>query len=324
MPNKLLQTQSLSFDTLTFNTLRGLADGGRLYALVDACDAPDVPGKMAEWGEERAVSLYRGMAEEEFSAFAPYLAQIDGDALDWIADTLWPTPWGLFVVSGETLPALRSHFRRFLIVDDPQGEEMYFRFYDPRVLQKYLPTCNDRELRQVYGPIQAFVFGDPEQTDTLTQTARGPEAGLPAPAPAVTRRVGERFPIRAEQMAAFGAEAEAAFEQRLMAHLREHHRARVCDLPDGVLLDMTRTGIARARRYGITWESNLIAFVALMFEVAPNFDQHPRMQMILTGHNIDPENKIDLLVERTPENVWREVKARSDVSQWFRPGRGAV
>ena len=316
MLNKLLQTRSLSFDTL-----RDLADSARLYALVDACDAPDVPGKMAEWGEERAVSLYRGLPEDEFSSFAPYLARVDGDALDWIADTLWPTPWGLFVVSGETLPALRSHFRRFLLVDDPQGEEMYFRFYDPRVLQKYLPTCSDRELRQVYGSVEAFAFGEPAQTETLTQIARNPEAGPPAAASAIVRRVGERFPIRAEQMAAFGAEAEAAFEQRLMSHLREHHAELVEGLSDDTLLPMARTGIARARAYGMTWESNLTAYVALMFEVAPNFDQHPRMQMILSGRQVAPEDKIKALAERTPEHVWEEVARRYDASAWQTPGR---
>ncbi len=311
MLNKLLQSQSLSFDTLC-----ELADSARLYALVDACDAPAVPGKMAELGEDRAVSLYRGLPEEEFSAFAPYLAQVDGGLLDWIEDAFWPTPWGLFVVSGEPLPALRSHFRRFLLVDDPQGQEMYFRFYDPRVLQKYLPTCNDKELRQVYGPIEAFAFTVPAQTHTLTKIARSQEAGLPAPSTAIVRRVGERFPIRAEQMAAFGAEADAAFEKRLMAHLREHHTELVAGFSDDLLLPMVQTGITRARSYGITWESNLTAYVALMFEIAPNFDRHPRMQMILSSHSINPEDKLDMLMERMPEGIWDEMQRRNHSAAW--------
>ena len=33
---------------------------------------------------------------------------------------------------------------------------MLFRYYDPRVLRAYLPTCDESELRAVFGPIRAF------------------------------------------------------------------------------------------------------------------------------------------------------------------------
>jgi hypothetical protein len=33
---------------------------------------------------------------------------------------------------------------------------MVFRYYDPRVLRVYLPTCVTAELRTVFGPIECF------------------------------------------------------------------------------------------------------------------------------------------------------------------------
>jgi hypothetical protein len=33
---------------------------------------------------------------------------------------------------------------------------MVFRYYDPRVLRVYLPTCVTVELRTVFGPIECF------------------------------------------------------------------------------------------------------------------------------------------------------------------------
>jgi hypothetical protein len=33
---------------------------------------------------------------------------------------------------------------------------MVFRYYDPRVLRVYLPTCNAEELATVFGPIETF------------------------------------------------------------------------------------------------------------------------------------------------------------------------
>ena len=48
------------------------------------------------------------------------------------------------------------HFRQFLRVRDEAGREFFFRFYDPRVLRVYLPTCNSEELRTFFGPVELF------------------------------------------------------------------------------------------------------------------------------------------------------------------------
>jgi hypothetical protein len=39
---------------------------------------------------------------------------------------------------------------------------MLFRYYDPRVLRSYLPTCTPEELAQVFGPIHSFVMESAE------------------------------------------------------------------------------------------------------------------------------------------------------------------
>ena len=39
---------------------------------------------------------------------------------------------------------------------DEDGAVFYFRFYDPRVMRLYLPTCLEKELRTVFGPVRAF------------------------------------------------------------------------------------------------------------------------------------------------------------------------
>ncbi len=35
---------------------------------------------------------------------------------------------------------------------------MIFRYYDPRVLRVYLPTCLAPELRTVFGPVRRFLL----------------------------------------------------------------------------------------------------------------------------------------------------------------------
>src|SRR5215208_6384436 len=79
--------------------VRQRARSGRLYAILDACDAPLVPPKVATLGETRGVSLYRGGAEERHADIAPYLVAVDEPLLDWIFETLWGEPWGILVAS---------------------------------------------------------------------------------------------------------------------------------------------------------------------------------------------------------------------------------
>jgi hypothetical protein len=52
------------------------------------------------------------------------------------------------------------------MVYSPEAKPMYFRYYDPRVLRMYLPTCNAQELQTVFGPVTSYVVED-ESPDAL-------------------------------------------------------------------------------------------------------------------------------------------------------------
>lgn len=138
------------------------ADRGALYAVLDACDEPRVPAKVKSIRPERAASLYRGAAADELAAIAPYLVRVDAELLEWIAGTLWTDPWGIFAITDAGFDALRTHFRKFLLVDGPEGEPWYFRFYDPRVLARFLPTCDAAQLTDFFGPVSAYGWTDLE------------------------------------------------------------------------------------------------------------------------------------------------------------------
>lgn len=47
------------------------------------------------------------------------------------------------------------------MVEDENGQPLYFRFYDPRVLGAFLPTCTDQQRGAVFGDIEAFVIEGP-------------------------------------------------------------------------------------------------------------------------------------------------------------------
>ncbi len=160
---------------LTIEELRGLSGEGRLWAVMDGCDAPEVREKAGELGEERAVSLYRGSAEEDLETIAPFLFAADTALVDWILATEAGKPWGIYVLHPGGLDAVRQHLRRFLVVESPEGEQWYFRFYDPRVLDEFLPTCDEGQAAELFGAVEGYGLPGPE-ADQVTLLKLVPES----------------------------------------------------------------------------------------------------------------------------------------------------
>ena len=132
--------------------------------------------------------------------------------------------------------------------------------------------------------------------------------------------------VREEQLLAFRAVADEDFVARTAEYLRAEHPEAAVALPDGerplsempdeLLLGMVRRGIARARSYGLTWESSITAFVVLMFVVAPNFDAHPLIRRVLTDEKVAPDLRVDQLWEETTDENWEAAAAGYDAGAW--------
>jgi pSer/pThr/pTyr-binding forkhead associated (FHA) protein len=142
-----------------------------LYAVLDAALEPDVLKVLFE-SKEQYLSLYEGPQGAQLTHFAPYVVRLpkESSLLEILVEKGWGKSWGIFLTCAEPLERLRKHFRQFLMVKMPDGKQAYFRFYDPRVLRVYLPTCTADETRQFFGPIKHYLMED-EKPDKLLQFA---------------------------------------------------------------------------------------------------------------------------------------------------------
>lgn len=106
--------------------------------------------------------LYEGDSEKFLSVVAPWLFEFDPDSefASWIANNGQSNDWGIFLRSSAEPIKVYRHLRKFLIVSTEDGRELYFRFYDPRVLRVFLPTCDRDQLKEFFGPIEAFIAED--------------------------------------------------------------------------------------------------------------------------------------------------------------------
>jgi hypothetical protein len=246
------------------------------YAILDACGEPLIPEKVRELGEKRAVSLYRGHAEADYWAIAPYLAMLDERLLDWILARLWGTPWGVFVQSDEGLAGVRKHFRRFLIVRSPEGQEAYFRFYDPRVLRRFLETCSIAESGRFFGTINSFVcaaengqvlrLGPPVETAKQLGSNVVPSAVVGA----------GPMQIRREQRDAMAEQPLSLFIGRALKHLRQEFPSIWAAMPDATAETAIRSSTARAVQAGFRREPQVLRFLEVMSLRGPDFGDPDR------------------------------------------------
>lgn len=132
-----------------------------VYVVLDGASVPDLPQVLWKLKPEH-VCLYRGKLEPDMAEVAPYLVKMEYDApfAKLVLEKGWGNHWGIFAITPAevNLRDLRKHFRRFLMVYSPEGEPIYFRYYDPRVLRVYLPTCNTEEMEFVFGPISSYML----------------------------------------------------------------------------------------------------------------------------------------------------------------------
>lgn len=127
-----------------------------LFAVLDAARERQVLRLLQQGGEEYE-SLYEGPEKKELAEVAPYVVSLPRDSalLEQLVRRGWGRSWGFFLASRLPFKETRRHLRKFLMVkDEVTRKQLYFRFYDPRVLRLFLPTCTAEQRTAILGPLE--------------------------------------------------------------------------------------------------------------------------------------------------------------------------
>lgn len=139
-------------------------EGAGVYAIIDAAqDERIYPALIKEAKEHRCLlqahkAIFLGQMPAVLAKAAPYLVRLrPGDLFShWLISRGWGESWVIFIASLCSLDELLVHCRRFLMVKDESGKPFYFRYYDPRVLRTYLPSCNKQELTFLFDKVDSY------------------------------------------------------------------------------------------------------------------------------------------------------------------------
>jgi hypothetical protein len=137
----------------------GLPHGMTVWAVLDGARDPRIFGAVEDSRTDRCC-LYSGDLPWQLQMAAPYLVKLDRDLAFTrrLIDDGWGRSWGIFLRTETGMKQLRRHLHGLLVARNERGERLVFRWYDPRVLRVYLPTCWPAELNTVFGPINSFAL----------------------------------------------------------------------------------------------------------------------------------------------------------------------
>ncbi len=151
-----------------------------LYALLDAARERRILELCRESVEEHR-SLYDGVEGETMAHVAPYLVRLPAGSrlLASLVREGWGRRWGVYLTCALPFTEVRRQLRRFLMVEmEESHERMYFRFYDPRTLATFLPSCSPRQAQEFFGGADTFLLeGEASALIRFTRPESMPTSG---------------------------------------------------------------------------------------------------------------------------------------------------
>jgi hypothetical protein len=105
--------------------------------------------------------------------------------------------------------------------------------------------------------------------------------------------------IRQEQIDTLIKGTDEEFVEFLVGHVKEEFPEKTAARDDETLREMVRGGIRRAESHGFKTAEDTTAFISIMFEIAPNFDDQPPIREVLD------------------EEAWAEAEKNYNEKAWF-------
>jgi hypothetical protein len=126
-------------------------DSLSVYAIIDGASCPELRFKIYDW-QPQSQCLWSGKLEPDIEEVAPYMVELErnSDFTLWLIKNGFENNWNIFVASQLEPKAFRKQIRKLQLVRSDEGKTMMFRFYDPRVMAVYLPTCDMEQLKETF------------------------------------------------------------------------------------------------------------------------------------------------------------------------------
>ncbi len=151
--------------------------GLNAYAVLDGASNPALLDHLYDDSERPEFGcLYRGELEPDMAECAPYLVRLEQGSkfTEWLIENCYGNHWGIFATGRDDIQAMLRHFRKLnMVYDEERNGPLLFRFYDPRVLRKFMHVCDEEQASDIFGTLQTY-FAETGQDDGYLRFDRSP------------------------------------------------------------------------------------------------------------------------------------------------------
>jgi pSer/pThr/pTyr-binding forkhead associated (FHA) protein len=147
-----------------------------LFAIANASIEDRVPNWLIGSGEVYQF-LAEGMTMGEVLPPGAYLTYLPATSqlLPKLVKESWGRNFCVFFTCMHPFSEVRKHLRQLLLLSTEDGRRFFFRYFDPRILQAFLPACSTQELTHFFGPVHAFIVQDSTDPSKLIEFSMTPQ-----------------------------------------------------------------------------------------------------------------------------------------------------
>ncbi len=140
------------------------------FVLIDCAGIEGGAAQLPRYIFSEVQCLFVGNLATELADVGPYLGQLrslDADVARTVQNLLAKHA-GMLVLIGDkpkdgvypSFSHVYRHFRKCNLVTGPDGEQLFFRYYDPRVLMQAMQAFDAEQLKELFGPVGSFIIFD--------------------------------------------------------------------------------------------------------------------------------------------------------------------
>ena len=267
-----------------------------VYALLDGAKDKQIE-KMLRNTELHYSCLYQGKMSFNLLRSAPHLVRLEKDHKETLPllEAAWGNHWGIFAI---VWPPAYSHeirhdFRKVTKIKTPNNKTAVFRFYDPRVLRIFLPSCNAEQAQQVFGSIEDFVTeGENEadihrfrRTENGVVDIYGDDLAFKSPTPDIPLdydALKQLLKIQPEQINVFEKLRLKKFYQKSEQYLQKHFPRQAKALRNrGDKSGWIERNVTQAMNAGLTNEQAIFRYINVAVFHGENVIEQPWAKKVL-------------------------------------------
>ena len=276
------------------------------YLLLDGAQIDGLLARLYSLEETPVVyPLYQQTAYEALADVGPMLIALNPNSeLAQVSNQEWRTSAGIWLESDNEPEALVEHLRSLVHARVDEAVTVLLRYYDPRITPLWLGPMQTDERDAVLGPVSRIRV--PSESGGEREFRRESQPGSSGHYHATPW-----LRLTQAQLEHMNQAKQTCFDQRLLAHLRQHYPKCL----DGLDVPQQQQWAAQCRhgaaRYGYSSAADVTRWASLCAELGNDFPQapeHAAYRQLLEQRGQLPAQRLDNLITELHRQLLRADK----------------